>query len=52
VDRKETLVDLDTPGATYLAAVGGKPGLGSRILTGKTTAYGGLRKVMVKQLYG
>ncbi|KDO26106.1 obg family GTPase CgtA [Saprolegnia parasitica CBS 223.65] len=46
VDRKETLVDLDTPGTNYTVAVGGKPGLGSRILTGKTTQYGGLRKTM------
>ncbi|RHY33413.1 hypothetical protein DYB32_001657, partial [Aphanomyces invadans] len=46
VDRLENLVDLDRPGAEFMAAVGGKPGLGSRILAGKTTKFGGLRKVM------
>ncbi|KAG9415353.1 Mitochondrial ribosome-associated GTPase 2 [Aphanomyces cochlioides] len=46
VDRLEPIVDLDKPDATFLAAKGGKPGLGSRILTGKTTKYGGLRKTM------
>ncbi|OQR95749.1 GTPase [Thraustotheca clavata] len=46
IDLKETLIDLDTPGTDYKVAIGGKPGLGSRILTGKTTKYGGLRKTM------
>ncbi|KAF0694213.1 Aste57867_14890 [Aphanomyces stellatus] len=46
VDRLQAIVDLDSAGATFMAAKGGKPGLGSRILTGKTTKYGGLRKTM------
>ncbi|RHY23092.1 hypothetical protein DYB36_010974 [Aphanomyces astaci] len=46
VDRLENLVDLDQSNAEFMAAVGGKPGLGSRILAGKTTKFGGLRKVM------
>ena len=46
VDRMEVVADLDKPGATFLAAKGGKPGLGNRILAGKTTNFGRLRKHM------
>uniref|UniRef100_K3W6W2 OBG-type G domain-containing protein n=1 Tax=Globisporangium ultimum (strain ATCC 200006 / CBS 805.95 / DAOM BR144) TaxID=431595 RepID=K3W6W2_GLOUD len=46
VDKMETVCDLDQPGATFLAAIGGKPGLGNRILAGKTTNFGRLRKHM------
>ncbi|CAH0488886.1 unnamed protein product [Peronospora farinosa] len=46
VDRMEVVADLDKPGATFLAAKGGKPGLGNRILAGKTTTFGRLRKHM------
>ncbi|KAF1784074.1 P-type ATPase, N-terminal [Phytophthora cactorum] len=46
VDRMEVVADLDKPGATFLAAKGGKPGLGNRILAGKTTKFGRLRKHM------
>ncbi|GMF15860.1 unnamed protein product [Phytophthora fragariaefolia] len=46
VDQMETVCDLDKPGATFLAAMGGKPGLGNRILAGKTTKFGRLRKHM------
>lgn len=42
----ETVCDLDKPGATFLAATGGKPGLGNRILAGKVTNFGRLRKYM------
>ncbi|KUF97152.1 hypothetical protein AM588_10011047 [Phytophthora nicotianae] len=42
----EVVADLDKPGATFLAAKGGKPGLGNRILAGKTTKFGRLRKHM------
>ncbi|KAG1703113.1 hypothetical protein DVH05_008025 [Phytophthora capsici] len=46
VDRMEVVADLDKPGASFLAAKGGKPGLGNRILAGKTTKFGSLRKFM------
>ncbi|CEG48953.1 obg family gtpase [Plasmopara halstedii] len=46
VDRMEVVADLDKPGTTFLAAKGGKPGLGNRILAGKTTKSGRLRKLM------
>lgn len=46
VDKMETVCDLDQPGVTFLAAIGGKPGLGNRILAGKTTNFGRLRKHM------
>jgi len=46
VDQMEVVCDLDKPGATFLAAKGGKPGLGNRILAGKTTKFGRLRKHM------
>ena len=46
VDRMEVVADLDKPGATFLAAKGGRPGLGNRILAGKTTSFGRLRKHM------
>jgi GTP-binding protein len=46
VDRMETVYDLDKPGTTFLAASGGKPGLGNRILAGRTTNFGRLRKHM------
>ncbi|KAG7401598.1 Mitochondrial ribosome-associated GTPase 2 [Phytophthora boehmeriae] len=46
VDQMEVVCDLDKPGATFLAAKGGKPGLGNRILAGKTTKFGRLRKQM------
>lgn len=46
VDRMEVVADLDKPGTTFLAAKGGKPGLGNRILAGKTTNFGRLRKHM------
>ncbi|KAI9907078.1 hypothetical protein PsorP6_004326 [Peronosclerospora sorghi] len=46
VDRMEVVADLDASGATFLAAKGGKPGLGNRILAGKTTNFGRLRKHM------
>lgn len=46
VDRMTPLFDLDQHGATFMAATGGKPGLGNRILAGKTTNFGRLRKHM------
>ncbi|TDH64852.1 hypothetical protein CCR75_001695 [Bremia lactucae] len=46
VDKMEIVADLDKPGTTFLAASGGKPGLGNRILAGKTTMFGQLRKHM------
>ncbi|KAJ0410562.1 hypothetical protein ATCC90586_006586 [Pythium insidiosum] len=46
VDRMAPVCDLDHDGATFMAATGGKPGLGNRILAGKTTNYGRLRKHM------
>ncbi|POM75441.1 Phospholipid-transporting ATPase, partial [Phytophthora palmivora] len=46
VDQMEIVADLDKPGASFLAAKGGKPGLGNRILAGKTTKFGRLRKHM------
>ncbi|RLN49489.1 hypothetical protein BBJ29_000077 [Phytophthora kernoviae] len=46
VDQMEVVCDLDKPGSTFLAAQGGKPGLGNRILAGKTTKFGRLRKHM------
>ena len=48
VDRMEAVADLDKPGVTFLAAKGGKPGLGNRILAGKTTNFGRLRKRCLK----
>ncbi|DBA01298.1 TPA: LOW QUALITY PROTEIN: hypothetical protein N0F65_001803, partial [Lagenidium giganteum] len=46
VDRMTPVCDLDKHGASFLAATGGKPGLGNRILAGKTTTFGRLRKYM------
>ncbi|KAL3673632.1 hypothetical protein V7S43_001331 [Phytophthora oleae] len=46
VDKMEVVADLDKPGASFMAAKGGKPGLGNRILAGKTTKFGRLRKFM------
>jgi GTPase len=46
VDRLTPVFDLDHDGAEFQAAVGGKPGLGNRILVGKTTTFGRLRKHM------
>lgn len=40
------IIDLDHDGAAFVAAKGGKPGLGNRILAGKTTTFGRLRKYM------
>ena len=48
VDRLEVVCDLDRHGSRFEAAVGGKPGLGNRILAGKTTTFGRLRKHMVR----
>ncbi|KAK1948314.1 Serine/threonine-protein kinase ICK [Phytophthora citrophthora] len=46
VDKMQVVADLDKHGASFLAAKGGKPGLGNRILAGKTTKFGSLRKFM------
>ncbi|TMW60555.1 hypothetical protein Poli38472_000597 [Pythium oligandrum] len=46
VDRMHPVCDLDQHGTTFMAATGGKPGLGNRILAGKTTNFGRLRKYM------
>ena len=40
------IADLDTPGSEIRLSEGGKPGLGSCILSGRTTKYGRLQKKM------
>lgn len=46
VDAFAFVADLDRPGERCQVATGGKPGLGSRMLTGQTTSFGKLRQHM------
>lgn len=47
VDTLEVVADLDTDGKRIKLAAGGRPGLGSKIMVGKTTQFGSLMKHMV-----
>lgn len=46
VDYLTSISDLDKPNVKICIAKGGRPGLGNRILTGKTTKFGRLKKKM------
>ncbi|KAL0592302.1 hypothetical protein ABG067_000410 [Albugo candida] len=45
-ERLENICDLDRHGNQFVAAEGGKPGLGNRVLLSRTTTFGTLRNKM------